>query len=567
MQALRTYLKEMAVLIDRPARLVPLVIAMGTLLGLMDIVCLALLASLVGGISRNTATITIGPEGYNLALDVTQAGFLLVAIYVTRAILGISFNYVIFRHTGRAEASLRARIIERFMRMPYERRLKRSLGSLVTAANQWTMSFVRGVLAPALRFISDSMVGLLILVYFILLYPKAVLLFLVSAVTLAFIYDRTLRRLSTESARKFRTLSEEIAENTEQALAGYKEIRVLNLAAFFRKEIHERSERMARALAVANTIGQSSRLIIEAMMVIIGVGLLLTIARSGQSIAEQLPQVAMLAFALLRVSSLVSLATAAVANLRLYRGVVHQLYGDLSEAMLDEQKAGPTPDFVGLELKAVDFNYDGIRTPILRNVNFTLKTGEALAIVGDSGSGKTTLVDLMLGILQPTAGSIRVTVKHNDVSSENPNLLGVATYLSQAGFVLNDTIRHNVALGEQDAAIDDARVIEALKKAKLDAFATLEQLNLRAGDRGAKLSGGQRQRLVLARAFYHGHKVMILDEATNAIDLTTEIEIVKDLLAICPEVTLITITHRPEIARLFPRILDLSKAAIERRAS
>jgi len=260
-------------------------------------------------------------------------------------------------------------------------------------------------------------------------------------------------------------------------------------------------------------------------------------------------------------SLLVSLATTTISNLRLYRGVVTQLAEDLRGDMALDTAPPTAPsagEFVSLETSALSFTYEGSTHPALRGTSFTLRSGDALAIIGESGAGKTTLVDLLLGILHPTSGSIRVTITQNGITRQQDNFMGVACYLSQNAFVLNDSLRRNVALGVADADIDDAKIIAALRKAKLADYAKPERLGDMMGDRGARLSGGQRQRVVLARAFYHGHKVMILDEATNAIDLPTEIEIVNDLLAMQPEITLITITHRPEIAKLCPHSLNLS---------
>lgn len=560
MNALQTYANEILLLMGRSKPLAMRVVAVGILLGFMDLACIILIAKLVAAVTQNSPTTPVFSALPPLTL--TQLGIAMIALYLSRALLGVVFHYTLFQRTGRVDADLRASLISAYTNMPYEQRLRRSVGDLANAVNQWTMRFSQTVLTPCLRFICDMVVGCFLLLYFLILYPIPVIGVLVVSVLLGFLYDRTLRRAATRGAATYRQLSEEIAETSHQALAGYKEIRVLGLSSYFHDRIYKRSLVMSHALAISNAIGQSPRLIIEAILITAGILLVLLMGHSGANMAETLPQFAMLTFALLRVSSLVSLATATVANLRLYRGIVAQLAADYLFANTTPDLGSvvklSTSAFASLEVSSLTFRYEGSARSTIQGTSFSLDAGEAMVIVGESGVGKTTLVDLLLGILKPTSGEIRVTLA--DGSTQH-DFIGIASYLSQTPFVINDTLRRNVALGQSDEAIDDARVIAALKKAKLPAYATSEHLNDMLGDRGAKLSGGQRQRVILARAFYHGHKVMILDEATNAIDLATEIEIVNDLLAMCPEITLITITHRREIARLFPRVLDLSKEA------
>jgi ATP-binding cassette, subfamily B, bacterial PglK len=566
MNSIFSYCDDVYTLTGRNRRLLVTVVSMGTLLGVMDLLCIALLTKLVAVVSQMTSHEWALPEWMGGAtINLYQLGGGLIVLYLLRAVLGILFHYTIYQRTSVIEADLRGQLVSRFTLMPYEKRLKRSIGGLITSVNQWTVSYVRAVLGPLLRFICDATVGALILVYFLLLHPVAVLAFLLAAVFLGVIYDRTLRRLATENARKYRILAEEITESSQQALAGYKEIRVLGLTDFFRNHIHQRSVVMGRALAVSNTIGQSPRLIIEAILITLGISVLLYFGHSGHDIRQELPQFAMLTFVVLRISSLISIATAMTANLRLYSSVVHQLAGDYRDAQsadLVDLHTGHSANFIALEVSHLAFGYEGKLTSVIYDLNFKLDQGDALAIIGQSGSGKTTLVDLLLGILNPTSGAISVTVHRDGTEQTQSNLIGVASYLSQNTFILNDTLRRNVALGVIDSEIDDARVMEALSKAKLGHYATPAELDAMMGDCGARMSGGQRQRVTLARAFYHGHKVMILDEATNAIDLVTEIEIVQDLLALRPEITLITITHRPEIAKLFSKTLDLSKGLL-----
>lgn len=557
MQSLRNYLKEIYLLMGSSSSVLIVVFIMGTGLGLLDLGCVGLLMKIVAAVVNKQSVVVV--DGIIAAMSLSQFGAILVGVYLFRAVLGIIFHHKIFHETGIVEAHLKATLTERFMLMPYEMRVKRSVGDLLTSINQWSLRFSQSVLAPLLRFFCDATVGVLLMGYFLVRYPVVTVSLILVAVGLGIAYDLTLRRMAAKGAREYRLLSEEIAEISQQALSGYKEARVLMIVPFFCKRIYQSALKMGKALAISNVIAQSPRLIIEAILITGSVITLLVFNHMGRNITDNLPELAMIVYVLLRVSSLVSLTTSMVATLRLYRGIVGQLASDYRQIGVPANKEEVAlfrseASFVSLHVSSLSFHYQYAVRAILRDVSFTINAGDALAIIGQSGSGKTTLVDLLLGLLKPSSGEICIMRADGSVDAD---FIGCASYLSQTPFIINDTLRRNVALGQPDEAIDDARVIEALKKAKLSQFAARDNLDAVLGDRGANISGGQRQRVTLARAFYHGYKVMILDEATNALDLATEIEIVQDLIALRPEITLITITHRPEIAKLFPRTLDL----------
>ena len=218
--------------------------------------------------------------------------------------------------------------------------------------------------------------------------------------------------------------------------------------------------------------------------------------------------------------------------------------------------------FEKLETKAVWFKYDQSTEWALTNVNIEIRAGETVAFVGQSGAGKTTLVDILLGLLEPTKGVVMVngTVRENASSV----LRGKVAYLPQNVFVSDDTLRRNVALGERDDAIKDEKVLEALRRAELmDLVGALPKgLDEMLGDRGTRLSGGQRQRVALARAFYFGREIIVLDEATSAIDQDTERAIVDEIMALRGDKTLIVITHRPAVAGRCERVFRLSQGEV-----
>ena len=215
-----------------------------------------------------------------------------------------------------------------------------------------------------------------------------------------------------------------------------------------------------------------------------------------------------------------------------------------------------------IELRDVDFMYERAGTPALRNVDLVVKRGEKLGIAGQTGSGKTTLLDLILGLLSPTSGE--VLVDGDPVKARLPGWLNTIGMVPQSVFLIDDTIRRNVAFGIQDRAIDNGRVSEALKLAQLSAFvdALPDAAETVVGERGMRLSGGQRQRIAIARALYSDPSVLILDEGTSALDNTTEAELMEALEDASRDRTVIIVAHRLSTVRQADRIVFLDDGKV-----
>jgi ATP-binding cassette subfamily C protein len=199
---------------------------------------------------------------------------------------------------------------------------------------------------------------------------------------------------------------------------------------------------------------------------------------------------------------------------------------------------------LSVTLKKVDFRYPGARTSALKKISLAIEAGQHVAFIGPSGAGKTTLVDLILGLLEPTAGTVQIgsqVLEGRQLLPEN-----LVAYVPQSPGMVSGTIAENVALGTPVEQIDSDRVVEALRTAHLSDFVESlpEGILTPVGSQGNSLSGGQIQRLGLARALYVKPKLIILDEATSALDASSEAFISQSLKELGDDVTVIVIAHR-----------------------
>ncbi|MDO9485515.1 MAG: ABC transporter ATP-binding protein [Actinomycetota bacterium] len=226
------------------------------------------------------------------------------------------------------------------------------------------------------------------------------------------------------------------------------------------------------------------------------------------------------------------------------------------------------PDFQAtIQVRDVTFSYEAGAAPSLREVSLDVTPGSSVALVGPTGAGKSTLSDAILGVVQPVIGSVLIGgLPPLEAVTRWP---GALAYVPQTVAIATGTIRENVALGLPLYAIDDDRVWEALRAARLDAFLkdSREGLDTIVGESGVRLSGGQRQRLGIARALYTRPRLMVLDEATSALDAETERAIVDTLQELEGEVTIVTVAHRLATVRHCDLVVYLESGSVVARGS
>jgi ABC-type multidrug transport system fused ATPase/permease subunit len=353
-------------------------------------------------------------------------------------------------------------------------------------------------------------------------------------------------------------LDAETLQTLQQSLGGVKEVKLSGRERFFLAQFDERvagaGQLRTRYAVVASTL----RMGVETVFVcgLLAVSLLLTLERG----AAALPLLGLYAYAGFRVIPSANRIMMYISELRYSRAWIHDLRDDLAALPPPAPAPGgaePIRFTRAVALEGVSYTYADEADPVLVDVDLTIARGESIGIVGPSGAGKSTLIDLLLGLLTPTRG--RITVDGRDVAGALRSWQRHIGYVAQEPFVLDDTLRRNVAFGVGDAEIDDQRVTAALRLAQLGEFVVglPAGLDTMLGERGTRLSGGQRQRVAIARALYDEPEVLVFDEATSALDTPTERELIAALEALRGVKTLVVIAHRLTTVRHCDRLAVL----------
>lgn len=342
----------------------------------------------------------------------------------------------------------------------------------------------------------------------------------------------------------------------DQSVMGIKEIKIANKESYFINEYSKCGAGYVGAVQRYNLFNATPRLLIETVAIAGMILYMMVQLLQGTQVEEIMPQLTLLAMAAMRLIPCANRINNHLTSISYFEpffmGVSDNLQEEIRDETIDynEETYQKKIDVEKLDIKNeivlrdITYKYPNTDVLIFDHADMAIPIGNAVGIVGTSGAGKTTIVDILLGLLQLESGSI--LADGVEVRDHYASWLKNIGYIPQTIFMIDSTIRKNVAFGYPDEDIDDGRVWEALREAQLDEFVRglPEGLDTSIGERGIRLSGGQRQRIGIARALFEDPEVLVLDEATSALDNETEAAIMDSINRLHGRKTLIIIAHR-----------------------
>jgi ABC-type multidrug transport system fused ATPase/permease subunit len=568
------YLREILTLLGEDRRKLPALVVLFLGVSMLDLAGLGLIApyialvmnpeSLLEGRLGELLFSLGGPNDRETLL--LGLSVLLVALFLAKAIAALGINNVIIGFAQNQQIRLRTRLMHAYQHLPYPVYLQRNSAEYVHSVQSLTGQF-QGVLQQLLLTLSNGLVALVIIG--LLLWENAMALGLLVALvgSILFAYDRLFRRRMRDYGQRQNLAAREMVQGIHEGLEGLKEIRVLGREAHFHQMLRRGAEEWSFNQRRYSLIQQSPRYLLEAVLVLFVVLLVLLTLRSEVAAETLLGTLGLFGVAAIRLMPMASQLAGTLTTLRFQRDAVSRLYADVQQlsaqgSIVQRQSNAASSQFLKLQLKGVCYRYPNTRQDALRDLDLEIRAGESIGLIGPSGSGKTTLVDVLLGLLEPQSGCILFNGK--PLLESLGEWRSQVAYLPQQVFLIDNSLRCNVALGEAESEIEESRLQEALRQARLSEL--VEQLprgvNTILGERGVRLSGGQRQRVALARAFYHGRSVLVMDEATSALDNETEKEIVEEIKRLKGQKTMIVIAHRLTTVQHCDRIYRLEQGRI-----
>lgn len=555
-------LRSLRILSKKDRKKVVFVVIIQIMFGLLDLLGVALFGVLgalaVTGVQSstpgnrvNTALRILHLSNYTFQKQAAIIAVLATLIFILRTVFSVVFLRRTLFFLSRRGSIISGNLISKVLNLPYLKLTQTSTQETLHAVTTGVVTVTVGIIGTTVSLISDISLlvvmcaGLLIVDPFIAL--GTVLLF----ATIGFVLYKLLNMRAKALGMKDVKLTIESNEAIVEVLQTYRDAIVRHRRGFYATKISDLRYQLASTQAEAAFLPNISKYVFESS-VVLG-AMLLSAAQfllqdSKHAVATLTVFLAAgtrIAPAVLRVQQGSIVIRGAVGNAAPTLKLIEEL-DTLSTAApslisADFSHAGFSPE---IKIRKLCLKYPSKSTFALRDIDLNIEQGSFIAFVGPSGAGKTSLADVILGVVEPSEGSVEVSgLEPLDAISKWPGAIG---YVPQDTLISNTTIRGNVALGFSETSIDDKAVIDALMASQLYAFvATLEDgTKSLVGERGTKISGGQRQRLGIARAMYTKPKLLVLDEATSALDASTELAISSAIQELRGKVTLIVIAHR-----------------------
>ena len=447
------------------------------------------------------------------------------------------------------------RMMINFMERPYEYYLNADT-SVIQRSITSDVNNMYGLILSLLQLVSEGIVFVCLiavsLVSDVMMSITVALLLVVVLVIIKWVLKPIMRKAGEENQDYYSGLYKWI----DQSVMGIKEIKIANKENYFINEYAKCGEGYVNAVQRYNLYNATPRLLIETVALAGMIFYMMIQLLSGVQVTAILPQLTLLALVAMRLIPCANRINNHLTSISYFEpffmGVSDNLQEEIRDESIDYNAASYQKKVEvqkleirhNIQLKDIVYKYPNTETLIFDRANMEIPIGKSVGIVGTSGAGKTTIVDILLGLLQIQSGEI--LADGVEVRKHYQSFLKDIGYIPQTIFMIDSTIRKNVAFGVADEDIDDAKVWRALQEAQLDEFVRglPDGLDTSIGERGIRISGGQRQRIGIARALFEDPEVLVLDEATSALDNETEAAIMESINMLHGKKTLIIIAHR-----------------------
>ena len=576
MTFLFSLIKDLKILLDKELKRIYFVAIVFVLSSSLDLIGLGLIGAYIAFI--------VNPDGFReleslsyfndfLSSSTDQEllvffGLILVFIFLIRLLAILLSNYIIYKFSADQMVKVQERMMDIYLNQDYESFIQRNSSEYVVAISTYVRRY-RHLLSSMLKIFSDLLVFIAVVsaLAIVDLVTLGVLIFLFLAMFILF--NKFLYSKVQRYGEKFNLADRLMIKGISEGVSGMKEIRILGKEDFFKKTFSRVIKTMAELDVKEKLIQSSPKSLLELIMVVFVVIIVFMNFYIQDNLDTVVTVLGVFAVGAVRLVPIVGGLFSSINTVKYGRSSVSHLVKDIQSFETGGSKTIESKDttlqqqsFLDLDISSISYSYPNSGEKALEDISLKIKKGDFVGFVGPSGAGKTTLVDVLLGLLHPQTGTIKLNGK--DIFSQIELWRSLVAYLPQEIFLIDDSLAKNIALDDDIENSSHDRFKEVVIKSRLDDFIDNlpEGLDTRMGERGVRLSGGQRQRVAIARALFHEREVLILDEATSSLDMKTEEEIVKQIQQFKGEKTVITIAHRISSLKYCDSLYKLEKGTI-----
>jgi ATP-binding cassette, subfamily B, bacterial PglK len=466
---------------------------------------------------------------------------------------------------------LSMRLLENYINKPYIFFVNENSANLGKNVLSEVKIMISGLLKPVMDILSQGMIALFIILLLLIVDVVLALSVVVLLGGVYFLIFLKIKNKLEKLGRQRKAANRERFKTTSEIFGAIKDIKLMNNHHSFMKMYEKSSLQFERTQAEEGVYGMVPNHVVATIAFGGILVIVLYLLATGGDLAYTLPIIGLYSYSIMRLRPALQAIYASISKFRFYQSSLEEIYDDLKlysqENILSKTSnvpAEPLPFKSNLILENIYFRYPAAKRELFSGINITIEANTSVALVGPTGSGKTTLVDIILGLLSPEKGRIII----DGVPVDSTNLLNWQQnlgYVPQHIYLADNTVTNNIAFGVTEKEIDHDRVKRAAEMACIYDYIEDElpdAYNTFIGERGIRLSGGQRQRIGIARALYRDPEVLILDEATNALDGETEDHVFKAVEMIAKTKTVIIIAHRLSTVKNCDLVYFLDKGEI-----
>lgn len=499
----------------------------------------------------------------------------LIGAFVLKNLFLFLQNVVQLRFVYTNQFATSRKMMINFMNRPYEYYLNADTAVIQRSITS-DVNNMYGLILSSLQLVSEAVVFTCLVAVLLVVDAKMIMTIAALLVVVLFLIKVVIKPIMVKAGQENQDYYSGLFKWIEQSVMGIKEIKIANKEQYFINEYAKCGFGYVSAVQRYNLYNSTPRLLIETVCIAGLVLYMLVVMLQGATVTEMMPQLTTFGLAAMRLIPSANRINNYLTSISYFEpffmGVSDNLQEDIHDDSIEYDVAAyeHAKEVVKMDIKKeivlqdITYKYPNTETLIFNHADMNIPIGAAIGIVGTSGSGKTTIVDVMLGLLNLQTG--KIMADGVDVQTNYEGWLKNIGYIPQTIFMIDSTIRKNVAFGFADEDIDDERVWEVLKEAQLDEFVRglPEGLDTGIGERGIRISGGQRQRIGIARALYEDPEVLVLDEATSALDNDTEAAIMDSINRLHGKKTLVIIAHRLQTIEKCDMVFRVENGKINR---